>query len=67
MEIYQSGTLVIIKLANIKGMITCCAIRFDKTTYEVTYYCGTDQKVVWLHENEFETEDQEKQQIGFKK
>jgi hypothetical protein len=67
MEIYKCGTSVIIKLANIKGIITCCAIRFDKVTYEITYYKSLDQQTIWVHESEIETDKLETEKIGFKK
>jgi hypothetical protein len=67
MEIFKCGSLVTIKLANKKGMITCCAIRFDKLSYEITYYSGDDQKTIWVNESEFEITEPETQKIGFKK
>ena len=66
-EIHKCGMQVIVKLANIKGIITCCAIRFDKITYEITYYNGLEQETIWAHESEFETNEPESQKIGFKK
>jgi hypothetical protein len=66
-EIFQCGSFVIIKLANIKGMITCCSIRFQNTTYEITYYSGADQKIIWVNEGEFDIDDPSIQKIGFKK
>ena len=65
MKVYKCGTLVIIKLANLKGMITCASIRFDKVIYEITYYDGTEQKTVWVNENEVEVNGAEFQKIGF--
>ena len=67
METVKCGTLVIIKLANIKGMITCMSLRFDKVTYEITYWDGADQKTIWVNENEFEVSAPELTKIGFKK
>ena len=67
MEIYKCGTEVIIKLANIKGIITCCGIRYDRVTYEITYYEGLSQSIVWVHPSEFEISIPENQKIGFKK
>ena len=67
MEILKCGVNVIIKLANIKGMITCCSIRFDKATYEITYFINGEQKTIWVNQNEFEIEDSETLKIGFKK
>jgi hypothetical protein len=67
MEIFQCGIYVIIKLANIKGIITCCAIRFDKVTYEITYFIGGKQETIWVNQGEIEIEDSETLKIGFKK
>lgn len=67
MEIYKCGTLVTVKLANIKGMITCCSIRFDKVNYEITYFEGLLQRTIWVYETEFELNESETQKIGFKK
>jgi hypothetical protein len=67
MEVLKCGIYVIVKLANIKGMITCCSIRFDKVIYEITYYIGGENKTVWVNENEFEIESPEMTKIGFKK
>lgn len=67
METLRCGLFVILKLANIKGMITCASIRFEKISYEVTYYIAGEQKTVWVNEKEFEVELPEMQKIGFKK
>jgi hypothetical protein len=67
MEVFKCGLFVIIKLANIKGLITCCSIRFDKVSYEVTYYVGGEQRTIWINENEFDIENPEALKIGYKK
>lgn len=61
---FKCGSPVITKLSSIKGMITCIAIRFDKITYEISYFNSGEQKCVWMNESEFETKEQ-KTQIGF--
>lgn len=66
-ETIKCGTLVIIKLANIKGMVTCMSLRFDRVAYEVTYFDGADAKTIWVHESEFEVTNPELTKIGFKK
>jgi hypothetical protein len=48
-------------------MITCYSVRFDKVTYEITYYEGLLQRAIWMNENEFELNEPEVQKIGFKK
>lgn len=66
-QILKCGLPVIIKQANLKGIITCASIRFDKTTYEVTYYVSGEQKTVWVNEAELEFSSQtDSQLIGFK-
>ena len=67
MDTIKCGTLVIIKLANIKGMITCMSLRFDKVSYEITYFDGADQKCIWANEQEIEVTSPEITKIGFKK
>lgn len=66
LEIYSCGIIVNIKLTDIKGMITCISIKFDKVQYEISYFYLGEQKIVWLDENEFET-NENKYKIGFKK
>jgi len=67
METIKCGTLVVMKLANIQGMITCVSLRFDRVIYEVTYYVGAEQETIWVNENEFDTTTPELIKIGFKK
>lgn len=67
MEILKCGITVIFKLARIEGMITCAAIRFDKVTYEVTYFINGKSESTWVNEFEIEVKDPETQSIGFKK
>jgi hypothetical protein len=43
------------------------SLRFDKVTYEITYWDGADQKTIWVNENEFEVSAPELTKIGFKK
>ena len=65
MEILKCGILVVVKLANIKGMITCASIRFDSIIYEVTYYEGVVQHTIWVRIDEIELNKEEVQKIGF--
>ena len=67
MEIFKCGTPVIIKLANIKGIITCASLRYDEIRYEITYYDGLLQRTIWVHEDEFENNTEKAINIGFKK
>lgn len=66
MEILKCGTLVIIKQAKIEGVVTCAAIRFEKITYEITYYLSGEQKTIWTHESEIEVKEKEEYLIGYK-
>jgi hypothetical protein len=61
---YKCGTLIQTKISNIDAIVTCVSIRFDKITYEVSYFYDGDYKVIWLNEDEF-TAKTEKQIIGF--
>lgn len=67
MEVLKCGSIVITKIAGIRGMITCVSIRFDKITYEITYFSDSEQRTIWMDVNEFEIEEIEKIKIGFKK
>lgn len=64
-EMFPCGTRVHPKQLNVHGLITCAANRFDKVTYEVTYYISGEQRTVWMHESEFST-NAKKKPIGFK-
>lgn len=63
-EAFKCGAEVTTKLSSVKGMITCIAIRFDKITYEISYFNNGDQKCVWMNEAEFNTEEI-KTKIGY--
>lgn len=67
MEVIKCGTNVVLKLTNIKGMITCASIRFNNITYEVTYCYNMQMNTVWCNEFEFEIDNPEITKIGFKK
>jgi len=66
MEIYASGTEVIIKFGNIKAMITAATIRFGKVAYEVSYFWDGEHMTAWLNEAEFTVENGKMESIGFK-
>lgn len=66
MKLLPCGITVRTKISNIEGMITAACIRFDKVTYEISYFSNSEQKVIWMHEKEFTT-DSKKQTIGFNK
>ena len=67
MEIYSCGIEVETKIGQIIGVITCASIRFDKLTYEISYFYQGEYKTVWLNEAEFITSEKEKQVVGFLK
>lgn len=54
--IHAVGTRVSLKLnPSIEGIITAVCVRFnDYFSYEVTYFNGSDNKVIWMIEPEFE-------------
>ena len=66
MDILNCGAIVRVKIANIEAIITCAAIRFEKVTYELTYYSDIEQKTIWCNENEFEVSHGDRSVIGFK-
>lgn len=61
------GTSVTIASGSLEATVTCAAIRFDKITYELTYFYQGDYKTAWCHESEFHTVNVKKDRIGFKK
>ncbi len=67
-ELIPCGTKVTPKLLKVDAMITCSSIRFDKVTYELTYFNSGEQKTIWMNENEFNiTGPVDKVKVGFKK
>lgn len=67
MNVIKCGTEVITKLESIHCLITCISIRFDKITYEVSYFRNGIYYTVWLNEEEFSKVDEvNKSKIGFK-
>ncbi len=67
MLIYKCGTEVITKSETINAIITAISIRFDRVTYEISYFRSGLYYSVFLNENEFELKTNlEKSKIGFK-
>lgn len=66
MEVIKCGTQVTPKLTNIKGIITGISIRYNRATYELSYFIEDKQQVIWLDEDEFDCEKKETIPIGFK-
>lgn len=69
MEIYESGTKVLLKLANQEGVINYTTIEYDNVTYNVIYFYDGDYKSINLNEKEFEIVNISdcKKKIGFKR
>jgi hypothetical protein len=66
-RIYPCGTDVQIKNAAVNGTITATSIRFNSISYEISYFIGSEQKVLWMNEKEFSVEpNTNKIKIGFK-
>jgi len=66
MKSFTCGTIIKTYVGNIEGMITCISIRFEKITYEISYFYNGEQKVIWMNENEFSAgKVNSKQEIGF--
>ena len=64
MRIFECGTMVIIKVSGFSAMITAVEIKFDRISYELTYYYDGEHRTVWMREEEFTTE--EIKRIGYK-
>lgn len=60
----KCGIQVTTIIGGITGIITCESHRFDKITYELSYFYNGDYKTVWMHESEFT--EIGNNQIGFK-
>ena len=56
--------MVIIKVSGFSAMITAVEIKFDRISYELTYYYDGAHRTVWMREEEFTTE--EIKRIGYK-
>ena len=66
MKVFNCGSLVVVKLMNQEGLITCFSVRFKRVLYEITYYIQNEQKQIWCDESEFDLINGKKQIIGFK-
>lgn len=62
---YPCGTKITLIYAPITCILTAIIIRFDKITYEASYFVGGDQYSISVHEQEFTT-DENKSTIGYK-
>jgi hypothetical protein len=45
---------------------TGISIRFNRVTYEISYFVNGDYKAIWMDECEFEIDKKETVKIGFK-
>ncbi len=66
LSVIPCGTSVTIASGSQEATITCSAIRFDKITYELTYFYQGEYKTAWCHESEFHTQNTKNDRIGFK-
>jgi hypothetical protein len=66
MEVIKCGSMIRTKLGELSAIITAISIRFDRITYEVSYFYNGEYKCVWLSEDEFSIDVDDKQKIGFK-
>ena len=67
MNLIPCGSKAKTKVGEIEGIITAISIRFDRASYEFSYFTATDYKTCWLNESEFHTEVKERNKIGFRK
>lgn len=49
----QCGKKVKTVIGAIEGIVTAQCTRFDKTTYEISYFYNGEYKTAWMNENEF--------------
>lgn len=67
MQVHKCGAKVAISLNHDSdGLITAISIRFERVSYEVSYFNAGEYKQVWLDECEFTILNGDKQKIGFK-
>lgn len=66
MNVYKCGEKATPKCHQVTCMITCVTIRFDKVTYELSYFQHGEQKTVWMHEEEFDITVEKELNVGFK-
>ena len=64
--LYPCGATIKTKIGSIEGMITCQSIRFGNVKYEISYFSDGKQESIWMHEDEFTTNDTKQTKIGFK-
>lgn len=66
-KVFECGTKAITITGKIEGIITGISIRFDKVSYEFSYFYNGDYKSVFLNENEFSVVvDTKKAGIGYR-
>lgn len=66
MKVIKCGTRVTPKLQNFEGIITGISIRYDKVSYEVSYFYNGDYKSIFMDESEFDVQACDKTIVGFK-
>lgn len=54
-KIIECGTTVRPKLLKVDAIITAICIRFERVTYEISYFNNGEYKTVWLSESELNT------------
>lgn len=64
-KLYPCGTSVTIKLSKVEGVITAQVIRFNNVRYEITYYIGGEQYIIFCAEEELIINNKIKK-VGFK-
>lgn len=65
MTVYRCDSEVVLKMENVKAVISAIEIRRKTVHYETTYFDGHERKKVWVNEEDFICGDK-KQKIGFK-
>ncbi len=66
MQIVKTGTPIITKSGQIKGMVTGVCIRNESINYEISYFGGGEHKTTWIYRYEFDIDTTTKTKAGFK-
>jgi hypothetical protein len=66
MDVIECGREAKTKLGQKDALITAVCIRYEKITYELTYFNNGKFDTVWMHETEFILKEKNtKTKIGF--
>ena len=65
-KMIKCGTHVQTVLSEIKGIITAISIRFNRVSYEISYFNNNTYTSIWIDESEFKVINKKaKNNIGY--